>query len=582
MAVSNPGANPGGGSLTCTTNPVTASSGVATFAGCTISAAGTGYTLSATGGLAHDPATSTAFNVSSGTATQLAFLVQPSAGIAKGLLAPQPVVVEADSFGRVVTSDSSTVVSVAIGTNPGPGVLSCTSTTSVTLVNGVATFVGCGIDAAAIGYTLSATSGVLTPSTTAAFTITGMLVFTTEPGNGTTSTPLATQPVVSVEDALGNVLTGDNATSVSLSITLGTGTAGAALTCTANPVTVVNGVATFAGCQVNLVGTGYKVTATNGILLANGTSSAFAVMLGTPLPTQIFGQDAIDTSIAVSQTAFPTPGSAGAVVLARSDFFSDALAGGPLAAAVGGPLLITPGAALSANLDGRVQAEIQRLVPSGRTVYILGGNLAISPTVDTTLQALGYVVVRLQGTNQFGTAVAIANQLGNPATILEATGLSFWDALSAVPAAIRVHGAILLTNGTSQAAETAAYLAAHSVTRYAIGGPLAAAGADPGASAVYGQDQFGTSGSVAATFFPLATVYGAATGLNYPDALSGGVFMATGGRLGPMLLVNTNAPLPAAISVYLATLTVGTPGFVFGGPLAVGADVLTALKAAVG
>jgi hypothetical protein len=58
--------------------------------------------------------------------------------------------------------------------------------------------------------------------------------------------------------------------------------------------------------------------------------------------------------------------------------------------------------------------------------------------------------------------------------------------------------------------------------------------------------------------------------------------MATGGRLGPVLLVNTNAPLPGPISGYLATLTVGTPGFVFGGPVAVGNDVLAALQAAVG
>jgi len=45
--------------------------------------------------------------------------------------------------------------------------------------------------------------------------------------------------------------------------------------------------------------------------------------------------------------------------------------------------------------------------------------------------------------------------------------------------------------------------------------------------------------------------------------------MATGGRLGPVLLVNTNAPLPGPIIGYLNTLAVDTPGYVFGGPLAV-------------
>ncbi len=58
--------------------------------------------------------------------------------------------------------------------------------------------------------------------------------------------------------------------------------------------------------------------------------------------------------------------------------------------------------------------------------------------------------------------------------------------------------------------------------------------------------------------------------------------MATGGRMGPILLVNPSAPLPAEITPYLATLAAGTQGYVFGGPLAVGADVLSALQAAVG
>lgn len=92
--------------------------------------------------------------------------------------------------------------------------------------------------------------------------------------------------------------------------------------------------------------------------------------------SQIYGTDAIGTSIAISQAEF-APGAAKAVVLARSDFFSDALAGGPLAAAVGGPLLITPGAPISADIDPRVLAEIQRVLPIGGTVYVLGGDLAI-------------------------------------------------------------------------------------------------------------------------------------------------------------------------------------------------------------
>jgi hypothetical protein len=307
---------------------------------------------------------------------------------------------------------------------------------------------------------------------------------------------------------------------------------------------------------------------------------------GAPtIPTQISGPDAVGTAVAVSQTEFPVAGSASAVVLARSDFFADALAGAPLAAAMGGPLLITPGASLSASLDPTVEAEIQRVLPVGDTVYVLGGDLALSPSLDTTLEALGYVVVREAGADEYATAVDIAEALSNPTSVFEATGLGFADALSAVPAAIEDHGAILLTDGSTQAAETAAYLADHPAdVRYAIGGPLAAAGADPGAAAVFGGDQYGTSAAVAARFFPGALLYGAATGLAFPDALAGGVFMATGGRAGPMLLVDPAAtpPVPPAVAAYLGTLAPGTPGDVFGGPLAVPAAVLGDLAAAVG
>jgi L,D-peptidoglycan transpeptidase YkuD (ErfK/YbiS/YcfS/YnhG family) len=309
-----------------------------------------------------------------------------------------------------------------------------------------------------------------------------------------------------------------------------------------------------------------------------GRGAAGASALGLSV-RRISGTDAIGTSIAVSQAEFPAAGSARAVVLARSDFFSDALVGGPLAAKVGGPLLITPGAQLATALDPRVEAEIQRVLPAGDTVYLLGGDLALSPNIDTTLEGLGYTVVREAGADEYATAVDIAEALGNPATVFEATGLNFPDALSAVPAAIAVGGAVLLTDGTTQAPETAAYLAAHPAdARYAVGGPLAAAGADPGAHAVYGPDPYGTSAAVAGTFFPQATAFGAATGADFPDALSGGVFMGAPATRGPVLLVPPAGPLPSAIAGYLAGVaSTLTEGYLFGGPLAVGNDVFAEL-----
>jgi hypothetical protein len=316
--------------------------------------------------------------------------------------------------------------------------------------------------------------------------------------------------------------------------------------------------------------------------LGDGSASA-TFTYGNPVGafTRIFGTTAIDTAIAISQSRFPASNSVPAVVVARSDFFSDALAGGPLAARVGGPLLITPGVSQSSTLDPAVLSEIERVLEPGGTVYLLGGPLALSPTIDPALETLGYKVSRVAGSDEYATAVAIAAQLGNPSVIFEATGLNFPDALSAVPAAIEQDGAIILTDGTTQAPETATYLAAHTNdTRYAIGGPLAAAGADPTATAIYGQDQYGTSAAVAAAFFPTPKTVGAATGTNFPDGLAAGPGLGLAGA--PLLLVEPTGALPPTVLAYLqAAGGTVTSGILFGGPLAVADQVLAELDGAL-
>jgi uncharacterized repeat protein (TIGR02543 family) len=374
--------------------------------------------------------------------------------------------------------------------------------------------------------------------------------------------------------------------------------AGATVTVLGNTGSLVKTGYTFDDWNTAAAGTGtsyaasgsvtFSMPAADVVLYAIWTENTPSPPTTTPFPTQIFGIDAIGTSIAVSEAEFPTAGSAKALVLARDDFFSDALAGGPLAAAVDGPILITEGASISSSLDPRVQAEILRVLPRGGTVYILGGDLALSPNIDATLEGLGYIVVREAGINEYATAVDIAEAIattswGTPSTIFEATGLYFYDALSAVPAAIKEHAAILLTDGPTQAPETTAYLAEHPRdTRYAVGGTQAAAGADPTAIAVYGADLFSTSAAVAATFFPNPSIFGVATSSDFQDALGGGVFMATGGRMGPLLIVNQSLPLPPEIVPYLASLALGTQAYVFGGIDAISAAVVAAIQTASG
>lgn len=304
------------------------------------------------------------------------------------------------------------------------------------------------------------------------------------------------------------------------------------------------------------------------------TGTVFGVATSVTV-TRLAGNDRIATAVAVSSHTFPAAGSAKGVVLATDMAYPDALAGGPLAAHVGGPLLLTG----NSSLDPATQAEIQRVLPSGATVYLVGGDQALSTAIDASLASLGYRTVRVAGADRFATAVAVANALGNSATVFEASGIAFPDAVSAGPAAIANGGAILLTNGAVQSSATSAYLAAHPVSaRYAVGGP--AASADPSAQAIAGADRYATSALVAAKFFSSPRAVGVATGMDFPDALAAGPDMAANG--GPVLLVQPTAPLPAAVASYFGSVSSSVvSAFVYGGPAAVGNDVAAAVQAAV-
>lgn len=323
-------------------------------------------------------------------------------------------------------------------------------------------------------------------------------------------------------------------------------------------------------------------TVSNGCVLSAGTATASSPTTTSTLPpaspvmTRLAGPDRIGTAIAISHDSYPQAGSAGAVVLSRSDGFADALAGTPLAAAKHAPLLLTPS---NAALDPGAGAEVSRVLSPGGTVYVLGGPSAISSAVDTQLQAT-FHVVRLAGSDRYATAVAIADQgLGNPGVQVLATGLDFPDALSGGAAAASGGGAVLLTDGSALPAATASYLAAHPGTRWALGGPAAGAGTGVGATAIVGTDRYDTATRVARAFFTAPTTVGVASGLAFPDALGGGVHAAA--HHAPLILVPPDQ-VPAGVGTYLSSLRAGSPhGFVYGGPTAVYDSTAAAVAAAL-
>ena len=274
LAITSGTGNPSG-VLTCTTNPKAAASGVVTFAGCKIDLPGNGYTLTATAtGLT--TTTSNPFNVVVGPASQVVYTQPPTAVVAGSAISPAVVGTVEDAGGNTITSSSATVT-IAISTNPGGGTLS--GTVSVNATNGVATFADLSINKSGVGYKLTASSTGLTSAVSAAFNVTvgaaAQVAFTQQPNGGTGGVVWATQPKVTIQDALGNTVT-TSVASVTLSITSGTGNPSGVLTCTANPKAAAAGIATFAGCKINLAGSGYTLTATATGLTA-ATSNPFNI-----------------------------------------------------------------------------------------------------------------------------------------------------------------------------------------------------------------------------------------------------------------------------------------------------------------
>lgn len=118
---------------------------------------------------------------------------------------------------------------------------------------------------------------------------------------------------------------------------------------------------------------------------------------------RIAGSDRVRTSTAISLELFDEP--VDTVVLATALAPADALAGAPLVAALGAPLLLTP----PDGLHPAVRAEIRRLRPG--VVVLLGGQAALGRTVEEEVRALDAEPRRIAGRDRFATAAAIATEL---------------------------------------------------------------------------------------------------------------------------------------------------------------------------
>jgi len=107
--------------------------------------------------------------ITAAAATKVIFRSQPGNVLVGATLAPPVRVVLSDRYGNAVTA-ATAGITVSIGTNPGSGTLSGSTTLGV--IAGVATFGDLRIDTAGLGYTLTARSPNLSSATSNAFTVT--------------------------------------------------------------------------------------------------------------------------------------------------------------------------------------------------------------------------------------------------------------------------------------------------------------------------------------------------------------------------------------------------------------------------
>ena len=270
-----------------------------------------------------------------------------------------------------------------------------------------------------------------------------------------------------------------------------------------------------------------------------------------PLTSRVSGEDRIRTAVALSRSTFP---SAPRAVIARAGDFADALAGGPLAHRLDGPLLLTD----PDGLHPATAAELQRL--GVEEVVLLGGDAALSRQVVDDLVALGLQVRRIGGATRFDTAARIGREVGGSTAYVVLgshpdPSRAWPDAVSVAALAAREGAPLALVTADELPAPTREMLLDGGVDAVTIvGGDGAVSGdveralMDLGLSVgrLAGPTRFDTSAAVADRM--LAGLNGTvvtwlASGRHFPDALAAGPAVAAAGGI---LLLSDTGPTAQA------------------------------------
>jgi YVTN family beta-propeller protein len=286
---------------------------------------------------------------------------------------------------------------------------------------------------------------------------------------------------------------------------------------------------------------------------------------------RLSGSNRYGTAVEISQEGFP--GGSDVVYVATGLSFPDALAGGPGAAQLGGPVLLTD----PVTLPAAVRAEVVRLDPD--RIVVVGGTAQVSAAIMADLNTIA-PTDRIAGADRFATSRQIAIDAfglasgGNGATdVYVATGLNFPDALAAGAAGAALDRPVILVNGGLPTVDQATLDTLDdlgAVNIFVVGGSSVVSDGivtQLGAARLAGSDRYSTAVAINQEAFGADSARRAiiATGLTFPDALAAS---ALAGKIkAPLFLAQTNC-VPASVLTELTTIGVSQVTLVGGtGPL---------------
>ena len=301
---------------------------------------------------------------------------------------------------------------------------------------------------------------------------------------------------------------------------------------------LVNFVAAYGTHETITAATTLEEKRNAAALLVNGAP------LGEEFVIRLAGPDRYQTARAIAERHFQ-PGVPVAYI-APGGNFPDALAGGSLAAATGGPILLA-GPTDSGEIPLATVLALTTLQP--QQIVVLGGPGVVGPNTVASLNQISDTdapVTRIAGVDRFETAAEIARELEPGGRVFIANGMNFPDALAGAAVAASSGSAVLLVRPNEIPAVTAQVLEELAPSEIVVLGQTSAVSASVAAQLagftdgdvirLGGGDRYATAQEITGHFFPdgAETLY-LATGANFPDALTS--TPAAGINGSPLLLV---------------------------------------------